>query len=100
DLDEMVGPLEETFGEKGFFKNSAEAIDFYTGALEEIGKFCAKEVRPSAAEIDRTGCKFDTGNVILPEKLTDHLRACRDLGMFSASVARKYGGMNLPRSVQ
>ena len=100
ELEKLVMPLEEAFGEKDFFKNPQEGLDFYFGALEEIGKFCAKEVKPAAAEIDRIGCKYKDGVVTLPDALLSHMKRCRDLGVFSGSISRKYGGLNLPRLVQ
>ena len=69
------------------YKSPEEAMEFYMGALDEIGKFCAKEVKPSAAEIDREGCRFENGEVILPEKLVEHMRRCTELGVFSAPSA-------------
>ncbi len=100
DLENLSVGLEEAFGERDFFKSPAEAMDFYTGALDEIGKFCAKEVKPAAAEVDRIGAKYQDGEVILPEKLLSHLSRCNDLGVFAGPVGRKYEGLNLPRCVQ
>ncbi len=100
DLEKLSMPLEETFGEKGTYKNPQEAIELYLGILEEMGRYCAKEVRPTAEEIDRQGAKFQDGEVILPPKLVQHIDRCRDFGIFAASTSRKYGGMNLPRAVQ
>lgn len=100
DLKNLAGPLEEAFGEKGFYKSPEEAMEFYLGALEEIGKLCAKEVKPTAGDIDREGAKYKDGEVILPEKLLSHLKRANDLGVFAGPIARKYGGLNLPRSIQ
>lgn len=99
-VEKLVAPLEECFGEPGFYKNSEEAVSFYLGALEELGKFAAKEVRPTASEIDRQGAKLEHGEVILPEALQRHLRRAMELGFFAAPVSRKHGGLNLPRAIQ
>jgi 3-(methylthio)propanoyl-CoA dehydrogenase len=100
DLEKVVMPLEEVLGEPGFYKTPQEAIEFYVGALTEIGKFCATEVRPKAEQIDREGAHFKDGKVTLPEALEEHLRKCVELGVFSAAIGRKYGGLNFPASVQ
>jgi len=99
-IEELVMPLEEAFGEKDFFKTPQEGLEFYQGALEEIGKFCAKEVRPTAAQIDEQGCTYKDGVVTLPEALLSHMRRCSELGVFSGPIARTFGGLNLPRLVQ
>jgi alkylation response protein AidB-like acyl-CoA dehydrogenase len=100
DLDKIAMPLEETFGEPGFYKSTEEAMEFYVGALTEIGRFCAKEVKPTAAAIDREGAKLKDGKVTLPEALESHLKKCVELGVFSAPIHRAYGGLNFPWSVQ
>ena len=99
-IEELPGPLEEAFGEKGTFKSTQEAMDFYVGAMDEMGKYAGKEVRPTAAEIDRIGAKFKDGEVTLPDALTQHLKRCGELGFFAAPIHRSQGGLNLPRMVQ
>ncbi len=100
DFERLAGPLEDAFGEPGFYKNPAEAAEFYLGALEEIGKVCAKEIKPQAKAIDEEGCRLVDGEVILPEALKSHLKRCVDLGVFAAPIGREHGGLNLPRTVQ
>jgi len=99
-LNEIYEDLETAFGEKGFYSSASDAMDFYKGALQEIGKFCANEVRPSAARIDDEGASLADGTVTLPKDLESHLRRCVELGVFAAPVARRYGGLNMPRAVQ
>lgn len=96
---ELIEPLEEAFGEKGYFKTPEEGMEFYLGALEEMGKLAAKDIQPRAAKIDREGVKFENGKVTLPEDLNTNLRQLTEVGVFSGPVARKFGGMNLPRAV-
>ncbi len=100
DIKDLPLPLEEAFGEKGFYKDTQEALDFYTSALAEVGRLCAKEIRPSAEEIDRIGAKYKDGTVTLPDKLLENLRKCAELGVFSGPLSRKHEGLNTPRSVQ
>ncbi len=96
---DLALPLEEAFGEPGYYKSPEEAMEFYKGALDEIGKFAANEVAPTANEIDQTGCKVIDDDVKLPDALMSHLKRCADLGMYSGNVSRKDGGLNLPRSI-
>lgn len=99
DLEELVPPLEETRGEPDFYKTPREALDFYLGALGEIGKFCAKEVRPWAAQIDAEGAHLKDGVVSYPAKLEENLKRCIELGIFGGLVSRRYGGLNLPKPI-
>ncbi len=97
---DLALPLEEAFGEKDFYKNSEEAFEFYMSALSEVGRICAKEIRPTADEIDRIGTKMIDGKVVLPEKLIENMKKITELGIFAGPIARKYGGFNTPRNVQ
>lgn len=100
DIEKIWPQYEAAFGEKDFYKNTEEALDFYCSALSELGKFCAEEVSASAAEIDRAGCKFSNGDVTYPEKLLYNLKRSTDLGIFSGIVPRNLGGLNLPTTIQ
>lgn len=100
DLGKLAEALEETFGEKGTFQSPEEAMQFYLGALEEMGKYAAQEMKPQAAAIDAEGAHLKDGEVHLPDKMMVHMKRCAELGVFNGPVSRKYGGMNLPRSVQ
>jgi alkylation response protein AidB-like acyl-CoA dehydrogenase len=99
-LRDYVMDWETTLGDKDTFSNAEEGLEFYQGALEEIGKFAAQEVRPKAASLDREGVAFSNGEVVLPPTLEGHLKRFVELGVFSAQVSRQYGGMNLPQAVQ
>ncbi|MBI1860110.1 MAG: acyl-CoA/acyl-ACP dehydrogenase [Deltaproteobacteria bacterium] len=100
DLKNIILPLEEAYGDKDTFKTADEGLDVFFGALDELGRFAATELRPAAEEIDRIGCELKDGEVIFPEKLLSHLARCRELGVFASPIARKYGGLNLPRATQ
>ncbi len=99
-LAQLSAPLEETFGEKDFFKNSNEAMEFYYGVLEELGKLAATVIRPSAQVIDQTGAHLKDGEVILPKELEENIARLKYLGIFSGLASRAQGGFNLPQAVQ
>jgi hypothetical protein len=100
ELSKLSGPLEDAFGESNFFKTSNEAMDFYYGVLEEIGKLAATVIRPRAHEIDHTGAHFKEGEVRLPEALLENIQLLKDLGVFTGLNSRAQGGFNLPQAVQ
>jgi len=99
-LSQVAIPFEDAYGEKGTYKTPEEAMDTYMGILSEIGKVFANEIRPNADAIDREGCRFEDGEVYLPEKLKENLRKCAEMGIFAAPVTKKHGGLSLPRAIQ
>jgi len=99
-LPDYLMEWEATFGEADTFKDTQEGLDFYSGALEEIGKVAALEVKPKAALLDQEGVRWENEQVVLPETLKSHLRKFVDLGVFAAQVGKKEGGLNLPQAVQ
>jgi 3-(methylthio)propanoyl-CoA dehydrogenase len=99
-LRELSIPLETAFGEKDFFKTPDEALEFYSGVLEQLGKVAAVQIRPSAQEIDHLGAELKNGEVELPEALQRNLSVLKELGIFSGLTSRAYGGFNLPQVVQ
>ncbi|NBX67760.1 MAG: acyl-CoA dehydrogenase [Proteobacteria bacterium] len=99
-LSQLASPLEEYFGEKDFFKNPDEAMTFYHGVLEELGKLAATEIRPSAQIIDQTGASLVDGEVILPKELEANIHKLKELGVFSGLASRSHEGFNLPQAVQ
>lgn len=99
-LSELSLPLEECFGEPNFFKSSEEAMNFYFGVLEELGKIAATEIRPTAQKIDQTGASLNQGEVTLPQELESNINRLKELGVFSGLASRSQGGFNLPQAVQ
>lgn len=99
-LPDYLMEWETTFGDADTFKNAQEGLEFYSGALEEVGKLAAAEIKPKAAQLDQEGVKWENEQAILPAVLKDHLRKLVELGVFSAQVGKKDGGLNLPQAVQ
>ncbi len=99
-LESLIQPLEEAFGEKDAFKDTKEAFEMYSGVLEEIGKLCALEIKPSAAKIDLEGTHLVDGEVQMSPTLQSQIRKCAELGVFSGQGSRQVGGFNLPSVVQ
>lgn len=99
-LRQLAVPLEEASGEVGFYASEDEAVETWSGVLDEIGKFAQAEIRPTAEAIDLEGCKFENGEVTLPPALMGHLKRIAELGVFGGNLSRASGGLNLPQSVQ
>ncbi|MBM4316870.1 MAG: acyl-CoA dehydrogenase [Deltaproteobacteria bacterium] len=100
ELAQLSAPLEEAFGEKNFFKSPSEAMDFYHGVLEELGKLAAAVIRPQAHTVDITGAELKNGEVFLPKELEDNILKLKELGVFSGVASRAHQGFNLPEAVQ
>ncbi|NBY20096.1 hypothetical protein EBQ74_07600 [bacterium] len=96
-LSQLASPLEEYFGEKDFFKNPDEAMTFYHGVLEELGKLAATEIRPSAQIIDQTGASLVDGEVILPKELEANIHKLKELGVFSGLASRSMRALTYPK---
>jgi alkylation response protein AidB-like acyl-CoA dehydrogenase len=94
------GPLVE-LTERGFLdedgpKSTPEALELYRDIAEMFGKFCAEEVAPHAAEIDRIGVKLVDGQAVLPDRMNEIFEKLRELDMHWLTVPRELGGMNCP----
>lgn len=99
ELEKIIPLIEECFGDAGMFATPEEGVDMYVSVLDEIGKICAKDVRPRAKEIDEQGCVLEGGEVKLPKALEANIATMAQQGVFGANVSRAEGGMNFPRSV-
>lgn len=100
DVAKLALPMEECFGEKDFYKNTDEAMETYVGALTELGKFAAGDVRPAADAIDREGAHLKDGEVVIPAKLEENLKKAAELGFFSLCHHRSNNGLNMPHAVE
>ena len=96
----------QTYAEKGDERfamaprDNAEALEYYRSILESVGELMGREVAPRAAEMDRTGLRYDNGRVIFPEAQQECYRLLRDAGLMPVALPREYGGLALPVSVQ
>lgn len=77
-----------------------EAVEYYRSVLDPLGDLMGTFVAPRSAEMDRTGLKFDNGQVIFPESWNDSYNKLRDAGLMPFGIGRQYGGLGLPLTVQ
>src|SRR5688572_23439035 len=85
-------------GERGGegFDDVAEARQFYEEIVGRVGEFAANEVAPHAAEIDRAGVRFESGEAWFPERLQSIFDKISALGLHALTLPRELGGMNAP----
>ena len=79
--------------------SAAEAQQQYEEALNLVGEFCARDLAPRAAEIDREGVEWRDGEIVLSEALRKNIAAARDLGILAVSLPKDLGGWNFPYTV-
>ncbi|NUN14480.1 MAG: acyl-CoA dehydrogenase family protein [Myxococcales bacterium] len=87
--------------ERGFrlpdgFTTAEEAIEFYTDVANTFGTFCAKEVAPIAAKVDRQGLKLVNGEVVVPPEMATCFKKLQQLQVYGLCVPRELGGLNCP----
>lgn len=87
--------------ERGFrlpdgFANANEAVEFYTDVAHMFGEFCAHEVAPIAAKVDRQGVKLVNGDVVMPPEMVRCFKKLQQLQVYGLCVPRELGGLNCP----
>src|SRR4051794_3457662 len=83
-------------GADGGWKSTAEAVSFYRAVATLIGELAAEEVAPAAAEIDREGVRFASGEASFPPRLAGIFQRVSELGLHGMNLPRELGGMNAP----
>ncbi len=73
--------------------------DQYREALSLVGEFCARDVAPRAAEVDRVGVQWKDGEIVLPEALQKNIATAREMGILAVSLPKELGGWNFPYTV-
>jgi alkylation response protein AidB-like acyl-CoA dehydrogenase len=77
-------------------KDAKEAVALYRDIAEMVGQFCAEEIAPHAAEIDRVGVKLVDGEAVQPAVMDRIFEKIRGLDLHWMCVPRELGGMNCP----
>jgi hypothetical protein len=72
------------------------AVETYRDVLATIGRLCAEEIGPRAAEIDRAGIAFVNGQVVFPPALTRVFERIDELELHGLALPRELGGINCP----
>jgi alkylation response protein AidB-like acyl-CoA dehydrogenase len=96
DWETVASLSEHGFGQADGFKSVAEAVTFYKEVATLVGGFVADDVAPHAAEIDREGVRFESGEASFPPRLESIFRKIAALGLHGMTLPRELGGMNAP----
>ncbi len=77
----------------------ADAIENYHRILEIAGDVAGNVIAPNSEAVDQEGPHLVDGRMHYASKTYENLEAIRKAGLTGVSMARRYGGLNLPTSV-
>ncbi len=81
------------------FGNVADGVEMYKSILEGLGQISAKELKENARPIDEQGFQFKGGKVSFPEPMKKNVSVLIENGYMGLLSPRKYGGMQVPNTV-
>ena len=77
----------------------ADAVENYHRILEIAGDVAGNVIAPNSEAVDQEGPHLVDGRMHYASKTYENLEAIRKAGLTGVSMARRYGGLNLPTSV-
>ena len=100
-LEVIVRDLENNFETDGpdTLGSYDEARQWYGMVLNNAGDIAANFIWPRAAAVDEKGATFDNGDVQWAEETRENMKVLADAGYMGGTLERKYGGLNLPVTV-
>ncbi|MFC1491370.1 acyl-CoA dehydrogenase family protein [Nitrospinota bacterium] len=100
-LEEVVRDLEDDFSNDGpsGLGSYEEAQRWYDMLLHNAGDIAANFVWPRAKAVDEHGPSFHDGHVEWAEETKENMAVLAKTGLAGGALERKYGGLNLPVSV-
>ncbi|MDO9547828.1 MAG: acyl-CoA dehydrogenase family protein [Candidatus Marinimicrobia bacterium] len=101
DLNEIVSDLENGYQDTGSEALHAykEAQKWYEMVLTNAGEICANFIAPRAEAVDEQGPTYRDGLVSWAPETQENMKALSDAGYLGGMLPRKYGGLNLPVTV-
>ncbi|MGC9364599.1 MAG: acyl-CoA dehydrogenase family protein, partial [Fidelibacterota bacterium] len=101
DLQEIVRKLENEFQDQGpeALRSYAEARAWYDMVLKNAGDICANFIVPRAAAVDEQGPTYRDGLVSWAPETQENMKVLSDAGYLGGTLPRRYGGLNLPVTV-
>ncbi len=96
DWETLVRLVEDDFRHEDGFHDLEEAVGFYQGVFEMVGRFVADEIAPRVDEIEEEGLELVDGEVVFPEALDAIFEQIKGLGLHGLTIPRELGGMNAP----
>lgn len=97
--DSFVPLWEEGFRFEDGPSSLSEALELYESILTEVGEYLAREVAPTAREIDEQAVSFAGGEVRHPPALLKNIEGLKRLGVIGLSLPREVGGAGFPLTV-
>ncbi len=103
DLSKVVALKEDNFAERGKHPEAPDdledAVDNYDRVLEIVGEIAGEFVAPRARQVDKEGACFKDGEVIYAAGTTEAIDRLKKSELLGFTMPRKYGGLNLPKTV-
>jgi len=101
ELQDIVSELENNFQDNGSeaLHSYDEALKWYDMVLKNAGDICANFIAPRAEAVDEQGPTYRDGLVSWAPETQENMKALSDAGYLGGMLSRKYGGLNLPVTV-
>ncbi len=103
DLSRVVDLKEDGFADKDVYPEApmdlADAMDNYERVLDIIGDIAGEFVAPRAREVDEVGARYQDGEVVYAPGTIEGLDRLKKAELMGFSMPRKYGGLNMPKTV-
>lgn len=97
-IDDVIYELENGFSEEGStaLNSVDEAWEWYGMLLDNAGRIASEFIWPRAESVDKSGVRFDNGNVEWAEGTKENMKVLSDAGLMGGTLEKRYGGLNLP----
>jgi len=101
DLKEIVSDLENGYHDRGAeaLHSFEEAREWFEMTLKNAGEICADFIAPRAEAVDEQGPNYRDGLVSWAPETQENMKVLGDAGYLGGTLPRKYGGLNLPVTV-
>ena len=100
DLEPISRALESDFSsDDSPLESYEDAQEYYNMVLENAGKICEEFIAPRAEEVDELGATLTDGVVSWAPGTQENMDALAQAGLMGGILPRKYGGLNLPVTV-
>ena len=76
-----------------------DCIENYRRLLQIVGDVAANVIEPNSESVDLEGPHLENGRMIYASKTYENLDATRKAGLWGLTMARRYGGLNVPQVV-
>lgn len=96
DFDELWAGMTADEREASSCTSGEEYRKMALEVLETLGEITGSQLAPNAEAVEREGVHLENGEVRLPQKLKDNLKALKDFGCANLGVSPQYGGLGSP----